>query len=201
MIGHTLSMLARQTLRKLYVERKLSMAQVADTLGCSNHKVEYWLKRHGIERRSRSDAGYIRKNPHGDPFNLKTIVTKEDAYLYGVGIGLYWGEGTKANQYSVRLGNSDPRLIATFIEFLVKLFGVKRSDLRFGLQIFTDIDAEKALDYWSKTLLVQTTQFYKPHVTRSIRKGTYAYKSQYGVVTVYYNNKKLRDIIVNALPR
>lgn len=201
MIGHTLSMLARQTLRKLYVERKLSMAQVADALGCSIHKVEYWLKCYGVERRSRSDAGYIRKNPHGDPFKPKAIDTKESAYLYGLGLGLYWGEGTKANLHSVRLGNSDPRLIATFIEFLEQLFGVQRSDLRFGLQIFTDIPVEEALNYWSKTLLVQTIQFYKPHVTRSIRKGTYTYKSRYGVVTVYYNNKKLRDIIVNALPR
>lgn len=177
------------------------MAQVADALGCSIHKVEYWLKKYGIDRRSRSDAGYLRKNPLGDPFNLKTIDTKDDAYLYGIGIGLYWGEGTKANQYSVRLGNSDPCLIATFIEFLVRLFGVKRADLRFGLQIFTDINQEEALRYWSKTLKVQASQFYKPHVTKSIRKGTYAHKSRFGVVTVYYNNKKLRDIIVNALPR
>lgn len=194
-------MVTKEYLYELYLNCGLSMRQIADKLGCSIHKVQYWMQKHGIDRRSRSDASYLHSNPEGDPFKVAYIQTIDDAYLYGLGIGLYWGEGTKANTQSVRLGNSDPELIKAFMEFLIKLYGVNRSDLRFGLQLFTDIKPENALSFWTEKLGIIIEQFYKPHITRSIRKGTYRHKSQHGVVTVYYNNKKLRDILVNALPR
>jgi hypothetical protein len=118
-----------------------------------------------------------------------------------VGIGLYWGEGNKANKYAVRLGNTDPELIKVFMKFLVEIFDVKVNDMRFQLQTFTDIDTETALHYWTKVLKVDKSQFYKVHVTISGSIGTYKKRSKYGVVTVYYHNKKLRDILVEMLPR
>ncbi len=126
------------------------------------------------------------------------IKTKADAELLGMGLGLYWGEGTKSNKHSVRLGNTDPALLRTFVRFLVDLFGVKKADMRFALQIFSDIDPNEALKYWVKELDVDPSQFGKIIVTISGSLGTYRKKSLFGVVTVHYHNKKLRDIIVNS---
>lgn len=44
------------TLKELYYGQKLSMQGVADKLGCTKSKVRYWLKKHGIKRRSQSQA-------------------------------------------------------------------------------------------------------------------------------------------------
>ena len=177
------------------------MSDIASSLGCSVNKVVYWMDRYGIKRRSIGEAIYQKHNPHGDPFTVKPIKTKSDAKLLGMGIGLYWGEGTKANKYSVRLGNTDPALLNIFMLFLTELFGVKKTDMRFGLQIFSDIDPQEAMEFWTRELAVKPSQFYKITVTISGSLGTYRRKGAYGVVTVHYHNKKLRDIIVNMLPK
>ncbi|MSR67202.1 hypothetical protein EXS65_00010 [Candidatus Peribacteria bacterium] len=188
-----------QLLRRLYIEKEQSMKQIADRCHCSLHKVEYWMNNYGIPRRSISDGVYRRYHPNGDPFVFDPPRTFADWKLFGMGIGLYWGEGTKANKYSVRLGNTDPELLRTFLEFLVRFFRIKKVDCRFGLQVFTDMEPTKVLDFWSKKLKIPKRQFYKLTVTRSGSLGTYRKKSQYGVVTIYYHNRKLRDLLVSFL--
>lgn len=192
-------MITKQMLDELYLQKGLSVKQVADSIGCSANRIVYWMDKFGIERRSRSDAVYLRHNPDGDPFAVKEITTLKDAMLFGLGTGLYWGEGTKANKYSVRLGNSDPALLRNFISFLVELYGVNKEDMKFGLQIFNDMDPAKVLAYWCNELEVLPAQFYKLHITPSGSLGTYRKKSKFGVATVYYHNKKLRDILVENL--
>lgn len=194
-------MLNKVELQKLYTVELLSAAQVASKLGYSVSKVNYWLTQYAIPKRSISDAIYAKNHPDGDPFVVSEIDSTEKATLYGLGIGLYWGEGTKANKHSVRLGNSDPALLRIFIRFLVELYGVNKKDMRFGLQIFNDLDTEEVLNYWINELDVEKTQFYKIHITPSGSLGTYRVKSTHGVVTVYYHNKRLRDILVGALPK
>lgn len=180
------------------------MQQIADAMGCSLNKIDYWMRKHGTQRRNRSDAIYIRHNPDGDPFVIKKHLTSDERELYGIGLGLYWGEGTKANPSSVRLGNSDPGIILKFVEFLEQIYGVNRDNMRFGMQLFTDCSFEQAVDYWTTALNINSSQFYKPIRTISGSIGTYRKKNQYGVVTLYYNNKHLRDILVeqiNNMPR
>ena len=177
------------------------MQEIATELGCSLHKVAYYMNKHDIKRRSRSQATYLKHNPNGDPFAPRAVGSRADAKLLGMGLGLYWGEGTKANRHSVRLRNTDPELIRTFMTFLIELFGVHKEDLRFGLQLFTDIDPEETLLFWVTKLDVKPSQFYKITSTISGSIGTYRKKSQHGVVTVHYHNKKLRDLLVGMLPR
>lgn len=43
-----------EVLRRLYVEQRLTMAEVADTLQCSREAVQEWIHRHDIETRSRN---------------------------------------------------------------------------------------------------------------------------------------------------
>lgn len=191
----------RKVLEKLYLINGASMQEIATQHGCSVHKIAYYMDKYQINRRSISEAVYKKHNPNGDPYKIKPIATLVDAQLLGLGLGLYWGEGTKANKHSVRLGNSDPQLIKQFMLFLIRLFGVKKSDFHFSLQIFSDIEPSEALLYWSRTLKVETSQFYKTTVTISGSIGTYRQKSKYGVVTLYYHNKKLRDLLVESLPR
>jgi len=176
------------------------MEDISKILDCSLNKVKYWMVKYGIKRRSISEAVYLKNNPDGDPFKFKKPSNLKEAELFGVGIGLYWGEGTKASKDSVRLGNTDPKLIKKFIEFLIKFFGIEKEDLRFGLQIFTDTNVESVLSFWIKELKVGRSQFYKPTVTISGSIGSYKKRSEFGVLQVLYHNKKLRDLLFNKLP-
>lgn len=58
----------RSLLEKLYVRDGQSMQEIANILNCSVHKVAYWMNQHNINRRSISDAVYMKLNPDGDPF-------------------------------------------------------------------------------------------------------------------------------------
>lgn len=190
----------KELLLNLYQEKKKSMQEISEIIGCSLHKVMYWMRKYKLRMRTRGEAMYVKNNPDGDPFRFKHPKTAEERILYGLGLGLYWGEGTKASKYEVRLGNTDFRLLKKFILFLEKFFDIKKEDLKFGLQIFSDIDSKEAMDFWVKNLSIKQSQFYKPTITRSGSIGTYRKKSEYGVLTVIYHNKKLRDLLISKLP-
>lgn len=159
------------------------------------------MKHHGIGRRSISEGVYVKRNPKGDPFRIIAPKNFDDAILYGVGLGLYWGEGTKANKHSVRLGNTDPKLIKKFILFLERCFGVARTDLRFGIQIFSTMSFSEAETFWRKELRVSKKQFMKTVITSARGTGTYGRKIKHGVLTVYFHNKKMRDLLVSRIEK
>ena len=192
--------LTKEALRKLYIDEKKSSKFIAEKFGCSEHKVNYWLLAHNINKRSISEAVYAKHNPDGDPFKFTPPKNLEEAELFGLGLGLYWGEGTKANKNSIRLGNTDPKLIKKFMDFMVMFFNIDKADMHFSLQIFTDVDIKEAMDFWIKELRISRHQISKPVVTVSGSIGTYRRKSLYGVMTVMYHNKKLRDLLVGLLP-
>lgn len=189
----------KESLYNLYIAKKQSAARIAKQFKCSQNKVNYWLAKYCIEKRTISDAIYQLRNPRGDPFLLQTPHTVQEGILYGLGIGLYWGEGAKRGKGGVRLGNTDARLIKKFIEFLEKVFGVKKDKLHFGVQIFNDISPETAFNYWRRGLRVNKNQFYKVIVSKVRGEGTYKYKSQYGVLTVYFNNTRLKELLCSKI--
>ena len=187
------------TLERLYIKEKKPISTIAKLLECSEHKVNYWVARFGIQKRSISEGVYLYHNPHGDPFKIHKPKTMDEAFLSGLGLGLYWGEGTKSNKNSVRLGNTDPRLITKFIEFLMRLFEIDKKKLKFGLQIFSDMVPEVALKFWMNHLGASRSQFQKVIVTPARSIGTYRHKTKHGVLTVYFCNKKLRDTICQMI--
>lgn len=184
-----------KVLRDLYLTKLSSVSTIAKKFSVSEHKINYWFTKYKISKRSISEAIYLKKNPKGDPFKFKYPKTEADLILFGLGIGLYWGEGNKRNKHSIRLGNVDPNLVLSFIRFLERIYGVDKARLKFGLQIFSDISPLVAKKFWIKKLNILPSQFQKVIVTPTRGVGTYRYKSEYGVLTVYFNNSKLKKVM------
>jgi len=192
--------ISKQILSDLYLKNGKSMKEIAETLNFSHHKVAYWMEKYKISRRSKSDATYTKRNPNGDPFLFQPSNTVEEGILFGLGLGIYWGEGTKSDLGSVRVGNTDPDLLKIFIQFIEKIHGIKREKIHFGLQIFSDISPSDAVLFWSKKLNIKKSQFQKTIVvTPSRGRGTYKKKMKYGVLTVYVHNKKLRNALIQEI--
>lgn len=74
------------TLRELYVERELSVEDVATELGCDYQTVEKWVHHHGIETRPRNpatpdvlrDRGELRKLYHEEGMSTYGIANESD---------------------------------------------------------------------------------------------------------------------------
>jgi len=52
----------KKTLRRLYIERGLSIREVANRLSLHADTVHYWLKKHGIETRDQAKRSRLRKH-------------------------------------------------------------------------------------------------------------------------------------------
>jgi hypothetical protein len=191
----------KNVLENWYTRDKKSAHDIARAFHCSDGKINFWLEKYSISKRSISEAIYAKHNPHGDPFAIRAARTNQDYFLFGLGLGLYWGEGTKRNLNTIRLGNTDPYLIKAFLTFLRKIYDIDDSKLRFALQIFTDMDQEKEEKFWRDFLKIDARKFYKTINTRSGSIGTYREKSKHGVLTIYFGNKKLRDILVDEIEK
>lgn len=190
-----------RVLQDLYLRKRLSVIQISRMLGCSQGQVNYWLARYHIKKRSISEAIYCKHNPEGDPFTKEEPRDMKQAVLYGLGIGLYWGEGTKKSKNSVRLGNTDPFLIKRFLDFLISFYQIDTRKLRFGLQVFNDVSMTAARSFWKRFLGIKSWQMQKVVISRIRGPGSYRNKSKYGVLTIYFNNKKLRDELCSQIEK
>ncbi len=61
------------------------------------------------------------------------------------------------------------------------------------------MESGQALDFWVKKMKVNPEQFYKPIITPARSIGNYRIKTQYGVMTVYYNNTKMKNLLMELL--
>lgn len=189
----------KKILQSLYNTKKLSCAQIAKKFGCSETKINYWLSVHKICKRTISEAIYQKNNPKGNPFSFHLPKTPNKMFLFGLGLGLFWGEGSKRNLHAVRLANSDPALVKKFVDFLLIIYNIKKAKLKFQLLIYDDLNVDEVITFWTKYLSVQSTQFFKTTVLKRRGNGTYLKKMQYGVIMLHFGNMKLRDLLCSQI--
>lgn len=150
-------------------------------------------------RRSLSDALYAKYNPDGDPFHIKTIVTKEDALLFGLGLGIYWGEGDKGSRHAMRVANTNPEILLNFVRFLIDICGVKKDKIYYSIICFNDSDPAAVGAYWAKVFDVSLEKFGKIVQIPQQGKGAYKRKSHFGVCTVNVSNIKLKQWMLKTM--
>ena len=150
----------REDLEKFY-KSGLSMFEIAAKLKCSTHKIVYWMNKYNLQRRSLSDALYVKLNPNGDPFKIKKIMNQDEKFLYGLGIGIYWGEGDSRSKNALRVANTDPKLIKVFTKFLLTICQLEKRKLIYNLICFNDSSPEEVRNYWAKELRISKEKFGK----------------------------------------
>jgi len=189
----------KNTLENLYLKERLSCAEIAKKHNCSASKINYWLTFYKIKKRTISQAIYQKNNPRGDPFIFNHPKNLKQMFLFGLGLGLFWGEGSKRNVHAIRLSNSDPALIKKFIDFLVNIYNIEKTKLRFQLQTYEDFKPNELVDFWTKYLSIKNTQFFKTTILKRRGEGTYLKKMKYGVIIIHFGNMKLRNLICSQI--
>ena len=106
--------------------------------------------------------------------------------LFYLGLGIYWGEGTKAQSTSLAVTNSDPRIIKIMIRWFVECLGVQVTDLHPRVYISDNHQdrEEKLYEYWIHELGIPRSQFKKMIF---LNKGKKIYENRemyYGVLTL-----------------
>ena len=190
-------MVSKDVILKLYKDNLMSVQTIADYLNIKRASLDKAFTYYGIPLRSKQDQSYLQ---HGKNFKIKTNMSLQDMHLYGLGIGLYWGEGNKTDPYSVRLGNTDASLIVLFVKFLKEICRIHDDDIRFGLQLFNDADQQKSLAYWMTMLNCTSDSFHKTiSAIPPQGKGTYTRRNMHGVLQVYVSNKKFKEWMMSEV--
>jgi hypothetical protein len=117
--------------------------------------------------------------------------------LFIAGIALYAGEGSKTDG-SVKVTNSDPRMIDLFLRWFRRFFEVDESRLRMYLYLHLGLDLEAAVAYWSELTQIPVTQFRKPYravPNPSIRRA----KHPLGCPTVVYSHSTTHRVVMGMV--
>jgi hypothetical protein len=90
---------------------------------------------------------------------------------------LYWAEGAKRD---FSFCNSDPKMIAVFVEGLRKLFSLDNSEFTISLRLFEDLDIQKSIKFWSEVVGFNLDN--RAYI--NIQKGSKIGKLEYGICRV-----------------
>lgn len=176
-----------------------SVLETSINFKVSAYQIRKILQDNHISIRSRSEALYSKYNHLLPGYKISPNLEKDDNFLFGLGLGIYSGEGNKLSKNSVRITNTDPKIILNFRNFLYRICQINPKKLHYSLIIFNNQNPDQAKTYWSKLLQVHENKFGKIVVIPPKGKGTYKNKSFNGVCTLTYCDTKLKNWIHNEI--
>lgn len=118
-----------------------------------------------------------------------------------IGLCLYWGEGGKTRQGSVRLSNSDPAVIKVMMRFFREICMVREEKFRGHIHIHSHLDVKRAEEYWSSVSNIPTKQFYKTYTKQSIASKQKKDNLPYGTFDIYASNTILFLQIIGQIEK
>jgi len=162
----------------------MSYSQIKKILGVSKSTLSDWLRDYPLsEQRIRElrdwneqriercrETKRKKKEKRLNEFYQKqkrVIFPLSKRELYLAGLFLYWGEGSKSQPTNLSISNSDPSIINFFIYWLSKSLSVPKKKMRVYLQLYSDMDIEKEIKFWSEALKIPLRQFSRPYVKKS----------------------------------
>jgi len=204
----------RQYALKLREEGK-SYSQIKAIIGVGKGTLSYWLKNHPlpekrlrelrdwneqrIERyrqtRTRIREAYLNKIYAIQKQRIFPLLQRD---LFIAGLFLYWGEGSKT-KFELEVANTDPAVPRFFIYWVTKFLKLDKSKIRVHIHLYSNMDVEKELGFWSKTLDIPKVQFLRPYIKRNsslkINRGTFGH----GTCTIRISNAKVAKEVLMGL--
>lgn len=135
---------------------------------------------------------------HKSLINTFPKLTKRELLI--AGLFLYWGEGNKRINGPVSISNTNPFLVKFFIRWLKVSYGIKNDKLKAYLQLYSNMDVKKEINFWSEFLQIPKDQFCRPYIKESDSNSiTHANEYQHGTCNVSVNNVRLKEIVITSI--
>lgn len=193
-----------------------SYSQIKKKLKVSKSTLSYWLRDMPLsaERiKSLQSSGPRRIEKFRNTMREKRQIKLKEAYdavsghigalsdreiIIG-GFFLYWGEGTKRSMSCLAMSNTDPAIQLFFLKWM-EILGVPRSRMRVKLHLYSDMNIDESIDYWSNLLGISKSNFLKSYIKQS-RQLDINYKREFvkGTCMISYHNQKLHDFVMMGL--
>lgn len=183
--------ISKSTLSVWLKDHPLSEERIRELRDNNPKRIERFRNTMAIKKAQRLSMAYKKASADIGRINKRDLLI--------AGFFLYWGEGSKTTVATSALTNTNPTTLLFFIKWL-RLFSVKRSDLRVKLHLYSDMDIEKTKDWWSKKLRIPLSQFRKPYIKKTIQSNA-VYKGYFkqGTCSVIYEDVVLLNYILMGL--
>jgi hypothetical protein len=205
----------REKARKLRVERKMSLDEIAECLAIPKTTVWHWIadlpkppvrRRKPLKDNSRSEAArrnHRARTAAASTNREKALAIRQAAYFTGWDefdaldaepgfrdfVCMYIGEGTKSSRNTVAICNSDPRVVRLG-NFWICRFAI--NPVTYSFQHHADQDPEYLVRFWSTYLAADPEAFRFQRKSNSGQLSGRKWRSRWGVLTVNANDTRLR---------
>ena len=171
------------------------MREIGEHFGVSLDSVTYFMRKHGVARRTIVESNRIQfeKSPLSFTVNKSRSVYAQKMSL--IGTMLYWAEGYKRDTSSgIDFANSDPDMALLFFRFLKNRYTLNQKRLYFSVYHYSDQDLNAITRFWARKLGVSISSFRHSYKKQNPNSG--ARKLPYGVLHIRYTDKRLlRDVL------
>ena len=172
-------------------EYLLSRERINELRGWSERRIEKYRATRAAAKRMRLDQVYAQVT--------QDIGELSDRELFVAGLFLYWGEGTKTGYTTTSISNTDPAVLICFIKWIT-LLGAPKERLKVYVHLYSDMEMEEELNYWSQALDLPRSAFRKPYIKSSTRSGlTYPQRFTHGTCNLIYGNRDIAEYVHQAL--
>jgi len=124
---------------------------------------------------------------------LKTLMYNP---LFIAGLMLYWGEGDKVTNGSVRLANTDPGVIRIYTTFLTDICAIPREKIRGHILVYPDLDQPECIKYWVEASRLTPQNFIKCVTIQGRHKTK---RLGYGVCSIYVSSTYFKEKMLEWL--
>ena len=204
--------------RKALILRKQrkSYSQIRSILGVSKSTLSEWLRAFPL---TREEINKLRANNEVRIERYRRTMKKKRDVRFGLyckeekrkylplskqellvaGLFLYWGEGNKASRCTISVNNTDPKLVQFALYWMRRALNMPLHKIRVYVHLYTDMNVQKELKYWSTLLRVPLGQFVKPYIKISKRSEIDQKGFGHGTCGVRAENTVIKERILAAI--
>jgi hypothetical protein len=195
----------------------MSYAQIRQHIPVSKGTLSLWLREFPLkEERLRELRDWnakrienFRKTMQAKRNNrLKIIYTQQEKFLFPLstrdliigGLCLYWGEGAKTKPSELILSNTNPAMIRFFMSWIETCYQMSREKFVVRLQLYSDMDIEKEIQFWTQALNIRPEQFRTPHMKKSKSSElTYQRRFLHGTCDLMIRDVKIAESVLMGI--
>lgn len=172
------------------------MREIAEHFNVKLNSAVYFMRHHGIQRRTKIEARKVAFLRQPSSFFLKKHLSASEVKLKLIGTVLYWCEGYRTEKsHGIDFANSDPAAIRLFSQFLRIICGVNPKRLKGYLYCYSNQHPEKLITYWSRVSGIPKNQFTRPYIRHDFKMDKIG-KMPYGLVHIRYHDIKLLEVVL-----
>ena len=119
--------------------------------------------------------------------------------LFLSGLFLYWGEGNKATRHVISVNNTDPDVLKFSLFWYRKILNIPKEKIRVFLHLYSDMNINEEINYWSKNLNMPVKNFDKPYIKKSKKSDIDQKGFGHGTCGLRVSNTVIKDRILMGL--